>query len=82
MSYLDGIIPTTPLPKVIAATLDMVPHERTWREDEFKEWLEMFEGACRVWYRLPRTRKPRQSPLAGEGGEESGEAGLEPGDLA
>jgi hypothetical protein len=56
VSYYDAIVPTVPLPKVIAACLDLMPHARTWDEYEFAEFMEMFEGACRVWYRLPSSR--------------------------
>ena len=57
----DLIVATTPLPKVMSACLDLLPYRRHWDESEFNEWLEMFEGACRIWYRLP-SAKARPAP--------------------
>jgi hypothetical protein len=47
---------TTGFPKLIEGALDALPAERQWDEDEFTEWLDFFERALRVHYRLPRRR--------------------------
>jgi hypothetical protein len=44
-------------PKIVEGALDALPNERQWDEDEFVEWLDFFERALRVHYRLPRTKK-------------------------
>jgi hypothetical protein len=44
-------------PKIIEGVLDNLPNERQWDEDEFAEWLDFFERALRVHYRLPRTKR-------------------------
>ena len=41
-------------PTLIAGALESLPTERQWDEDEFQEWLDLFERALRVHYRLPR----------------------------
>jgi hypothetical protein len=42
--------------KMIEGALEALPAERSWDEDEFREWLDFFERALRVHYRLPRPR--------------------------
>jgi hypothetical protein len=44
-------------PKIIEGALDSLPSERQWDEEEFTEWLDFFERALRVHYRLPRRRR-------------------------
>lgn len=44
-------------PKIIEGALDALPTERSWDESELQEWLQFFEGALRVHYRLPRGRR-------------------------
>jgi len=48
-------------PKIIEGALDVLPNDRQWDEDEFTEWLDFFERALRVHYRLPRTKRTELS---------------------
>jgi hypothetical protein len=44
------------LPRIAAAALELLPQDRDWDEAEFTEWLDFFERALRVHYRLPRQK--------------------------
>lgn len=44
-------------PKIIDGALDALPMDRQWDEAELTEWLDFFERALRVHYRLPRGRR-------------------------
>lgn len=50
-----GVMPVR-FPKMIEGALETLPSDRSWDEDEFREWLDLFERALRVHYRLPRPR--------------------------
>lgn len=63
-------------PKILEAALDELPTSGTWDEDQLSEWLDWFEGALRVHYKLPRPRngaghgRPKPDhPASGVGGE-------------
>lgn len=45
------------LPKIVMAALELLPPDRTWDEAQLSDWLEFFERAVRVHYRLPRPRE-------------------------
>ncbi|HEV8251744.1 MAG TPA: hypothetical protein VGQ66_00020 [Candidatus Limnocylindria bacterium] len=45
------------LPKTITGALELLPAGREWQEDEYAEWLAFFDMACRVYYKLPRTKE-------------------------
>ena len=56
---------TAPLPNVstrrlstiIEGVLDLMPSGPPWEVDEYEQWLDFFDQACRVFYRLPRARR-------------------------
>jgi hypothetical protein len=41
-------------PKIIEGALDLMPAGPPWEEDEYREWLDFFDKACRVYYRIRR----------------------------
>lgn len=41
-------------PKIIDGALDLMPAAPPWDEAEYKEWLDFFDQACRVYYRIKR----------------------------
>jgi len=40
--------------KIIDGVLDMLPNEQTWDEASLRQWLQFFEDALRLYYKLPR----------------------------
>jgi hypothetical protein len=48
--------PTARFPKIIEGALDLMPAGPPWDEAEYREWLSFFDQACRVYYRISRTR--------------------------
>lgn len=52
-----GAVSDARFPKIIDGALDALPKERQWDEAELSEWLDFFERALRVHYRLPRGRR-------------------------
>jgi len=49
--------PDRRFPKIIEATLDLMPSGPPWDEAEYEEWLAFFDQACRVYYRIARGSK-------------------------
>jgi hypothetical protein len=47
--------------KMIDGALDMLPDERTWDEASLGLWLRFFEGALRVYYKIPESTAPGSS---------------------
>lgn len=43
-------------PKIVEAALDELPTDQSWDEDQLTEWLDWFEGALRVHFKLPREK--------------------------
>jgi hypothetical protein len=41
-------------PKIIEGALDLMPAGPPWDEAEYAEWLDFFDKACRVYYRIKR----------------------------
>lgn len=41
-------------PKIIDGALDLMPAGAPWDEAEYREWLDFFDQACRVYYRIKR----------------------------
>lgn len=41
-------------PKIIEGALDLMPAGPPWDEAEYREWLDFFDKACRVYYRIAR----------------------------
>jgi hypothetical protein len=54
-------------PAIVEAALQALPDERKWNEDELVEWLNWFEGALRIHFRLPRARSGRPGGSNGGG---------------
>jgi hypothetical protein len=42
--------------KLIDGLIEELPTDREWDEDSLMEWLDLFQRALRVHYRLPRAR--------------------------
>jgi hypothetical protein len=42
-------------PKIIEGALDLMPSGPPWEEAEYSEWLDFFDKACRVYYRIKRS---------------------------
>jgi hypothetical protein len=47
-------------PKVIDGVLDLLPGGPPWEETEYREWLSLFDQACRVYFKLPRRNNADQ----------------------
>jgi hypothetical protein len=45
-------------PKIIEGALDLMPSGPPWDEAEYAEWLDFFDKACRVYYRIKRSPLP------------------------
>lgn len=54
-------------PPLVEAALQALPDERKWNEEELAEWLNWFEGALRIHFRLPRARSGYAGRRNGEG---------------
>jgi hypothetical protein len=42
-------------PKIIEGALDLMPSGPPWDEAEYRDWLDFFDKACRVYYRIKRS---------------------------
>jgi hypothetical protein len=42
-------------PRLIDATLELMPAGPPWDKDEYEQWLAFFDQACRVYYRIQAT---------------------------
>ncbi len=54
---LVAVSAARPFPKIIEGALDLMPAGPPWDEDEYAQWLDFFDKACRVYYRIPRGRR-------------------------
>jgi hypothetical protein len=47
-------------PKIIEGALDLMPAGPPWDESEYAEWLDFFDKACRVYYRIKRRSRAEE----------------------
>jgi hypothetical protein len=47
-------------PKIIDGALELMPAGPPWDEAEYMEWLDFFDKACRVYYRIAREKRPEE----------------------
>lgn len=43
-------------PKIIEGAFDLMPSGPPWDEAEYREWLTFFDQACRVYYKITRSK--------------------------
>ncbi|MBN1628585.1 MAG: hypothetical protein JW990_02370 [Thermoleophilia bacterium] len=48
------------LSPLIEATLELMPSGPPWEQEEYEQWLDFFDQACRVYYRIPRARRMKE----------------------
>jgi hypothetical protein len=47
--------------KIIEGALDLMPSGPPWDESEYVQWLDFFDKACRIYYRIARRPPPDET---------------------